>query len=76
MIAVAFTLLLVVSSTVAFSGFATRSRSMTMMAEKSKALPFLARPEKVLLLSHYPKVAQLKSNVSTLLHFSRLSTSA
>jgi hypothetical protein len=48
MIAVAFTLLLVVSSTVAFSGFTTRSRSMTMMAEKSKALPFLARPEKVL----------------------------
>ena len=48
MIANICTLLLVVSSAMAFSGVSTRSRSMTMMAEKSKALPFLARPEKVI----------------------------
>ena len=47
MIANICTLLLVVSSAMAFSSVSTRARSMTMMAEKSKALPFLARPEKV-----------------------------
>ena len=47
MIAVAATFLLALSSAMAFSSVSSRSRSMTMMAEKSKALPFLARPEKV-----------------------------
>jgi hypothetical protein len=52
MIGIFSTLLLLSSTATAFQSMSRNSKtSITMMAEKSKALPFLARPDKVILRS-------------------------